>query len=279
MIAMNNILQDLFTPALVTAIEANMFDFFRMFSHWPQAEFHDDPELLWTMTDIPFPMFNNRMRAKFTLEDVAVAAAIEAAIARCQANNVPMLWLIGPTTMPTDLGARLETYGFLHTENAAGMAVDLQALNEDIPIPAGFTIEKVKDSVALKTWFRPFIAGFGIADSFTDPFIDLYECAVFGAGMPLHAYTGWLNGEPVASSSLYYGAGVAGIYDVATVPEARRQGIGALMTLAPLRDARAMGYRAGILHGSEMGSNVYRRLGFQEYCSIGQYVWRPEHEQ
>lgn len=273
---MRDILQDLSAPALVTAIEANLFDLFEMFRHWPQAEWHDDPDLLWTITDVAFPMFNNGMRAR--LNTGGVDAALEVVIARCRSRNVPMLWWMGPTTTPADLGAHLEMHGFFHTEDALGMAIDLQALNEDIPTPAGFVIEKVNDVAALRTWFRPFSAGFGVDDVFTDAFLGLYDQAIFGARMPVHTYLGRLNGQPVASSSVYYGAGVAGIYDVATIPQARRQGIGALMTLAPLREARAMGYRAGILHASEMGANVYRRLGFQEYCPISQYVWSPENE-
>ena len=51
------------------------------------------------------------------------------------------------------------------------------------------------------------------------------------------------------------------------------------MTLAPLLEARAMGYRIGVLHASEMGLGVYRRLGFQEYCRLGGYVWMGEADQ
>jgi len=61
------------------------------------------------------------------------------------------------------------------------------------------------------------------------------------------------------------------------VPEARRQGIGAAITLAALRDARAMGYRVGVLGASSAGYTVYKRIGFEEYCKIGIYEWRlPE---
>ena len=68
---------------------------------------------------------------------------------------------------------------------------------------------------------------------------------------------------------------MAGVYFVFTVPEARGQGLGAALTLAPLREARAMGYGIGVLGSSSLGYSVYRRLGFAEYCRIGIYEWRP----
>ena len=269
----NHVLHDLSAPALVTAIEANLFDLFHRLGRWPRAEWHEDPELWWAITDIPSAMFNCALRPRFTPD--GLEAALEAVIARYQSGNVPAQWWTGPTTTPPDLGARLVAHGFRQTDDGPGMAVDLRALNEDTPLPPGFTIEKVNDAAALRTWFRPFVAGFEVGEDSTEPFIDWYEWAIFRARLPLQAYLGRLNGEPVACSSVYYGAGVAGIYDVATVPETRRQGIGALITLAPLRDARALGYRAAILHASQMGRGVYTRLGFRQYCTIGQYMWSP----
>jgi len=272
----NDILEDLSPPALVEAIEANVFDFFQKLSHGPGVDVHDDPELLWLISPIAYPLFNSALRPRFTPD--GVTAGIEAIIARYRAANVPALWWTGPTTTPADLGAHLTAQGFIGGEETPGMAADLRRLNADIPMPAGFTIEKVTDTATLRLWCRPFAVAFELPDFVIDPLIELYDPAGFGAGITLDNYVGRLDGEPVAASSVYYGAGVAGIYNVATVPEARRQGIGALMTLAPLLEARAAGYRAGILHSSAMGVNVYRRLGFEEYCQIRHYVWLPEIE-
>jgi len=159
------------------------------------------------------------------------------------------------------------------------MAVDLLAFNEDLPRPSDLAIERVGDVEGLKEWLHPFTVGFGFPDFAASAFFSLYAGAGFGQHLPWHHYVGRLKGEPVACSSLYLGAGVAGIHYVGTVPHARGQGIGAALTLAALREARDMGYRIGILRSSPMGFNVYRRIGFEEYCRVRRYFLAVETNQ
>lgn len=273
---MSKVEKNVSMPALVRAIEANLFEFSLLFRRWPEAEVHDDPDMLWSITNIPFPMFNSVLRARLGPE--RIDEAIVEAIGRCKSRNVPMLWQVGPATRPADLGETLQTHGFIHEDDSPGMAVDLQSLNEDISIPEGFTIQKIEDPETLKIWNLVLATGFEMPDFIADAFLDFGFTLGFDAQLPMRNYLGLLNGEPVATSSIFLGAGVSGIYNVTTLPEARQKGIGALITLIPLLEARRSGYRVGVLHSSEMGYKVYHKLGFREYCRISDYVWSPEHQ-
>jgi GNAT superfamily N-acetyltransferase len=267
---MSEMLQDLSAPALVTAIEENWFEHKRLFRYWSQAEVHDGPDVLWTISDIPFIYFNAVVRAQLAPENVE--ATIEAATSRCRSRNVPLLWLIGPATRPANLGAYLEAHGVNYARDSIGMAADLLALNGDLPAPPSLTIEQVSDVETLRQWSHMVCGVFGWPEFVEHAWVDFFARVSLDARLPLHCYLGRLDGEPVATSYVILAAGVAGIYGVSTAPEARRQGIGAAIVSAPLREARALGYRVGILHASEMGFSVYHRIGFREYCRIGYYI-------
>jgi len=94
----------------------------------------------------------------------------------------------------------------------------------------------------------------------------------------LRLYLGTLAGKAVATSEVFFGGGVASVQSVGTLPVYRRQGIGAAMTLKALQEARRQGYRIGVLTASPMGINLYRRIGFQEYCTFSTYLWHPPSE-
>jgi ribosomal protein S18 acetylase RimI-like enzyme len=85
-------------------------------------------------------------------------------------------------------------------------------------------------------------------------------------------YVATQDGVPVGTSQVLYAAGVPGIYNVGVQEECRGRGLGAALTLRPLLEARAPGYRAGVLQSSESGLPVYRRLGFEQLCRLDFYA-------
>jgi ribosomal protein S18 acetylase RimI-like enzyme len=269
----SEILRDLSEPALIAAVEANLFEMWRLARHWSRAEVHDGPDLLWVLTDVPFPLFNSVLRARLEAEEAD--DAIQAAISRCRSRGVPMLWWTGPATRPADLRSRLEAQGFSHGGDSPGMAADLLTLPDEPQTP-GMVIEEARDMEALENYHRVIARVFQAPDFTRSGFLEFLSMGGFGRQAPLRSYVGWLEGEPVATSTLVLGAGVAGIYNVATLPEARGRGIGTAITLAPLREARDLGYRVAVLQSSQMGFGVYRRIGFRQYCTVSTYVWAPE---
>ena len=126
----------------------------------------------------------------------------------------------------------------------------------------------------LKQWIHVTSLGFGIPENSEGRFFELFADLPFE--IPVRSYLAILNGQPVGTSQLFLSAGVAGIYNVTCLPEARHQGIGAAITLAALLEARRMGYRISILQASHLGYKVYRRLGYQEYGKLNIYIWENE---
>ncbi len=267
---MDKILRDTSPAALISAIEDNLFAIIPSFSMWPQAEVYDGAEIKWSLTRIQFPMFNSVFRAQLAPQQVD--STIQAVIARARERKVPVLWWTGPQTRPADLGRRLEANGFTSLGHEPGMAVDLMKLNENWAALPGLSIEQVNQASRLKVWCRTCVQGFGMPDFVEDAFFDFMSHVGFRATRP---YLALQDNQPVATSLMVLAAGVAGIYNVTTLPEARRKGFGTWVTLTPLCEARTMGYRVGILHASAMGVNLYRSLGFQEYCQIGHSLWSP----
>lgn len=258
-------------PARV--VEENGAGFLLALGRAAGAEVRDDARVRWTIGNCPIDYHNAVVHAD--LSPTEADGVIETSLARMRALGVPGSWHVGPSMRPMDLGERLAAHGFQYAGDDIGMAADLSALSGPEP-PDGFEVGRVRDEDGLAAWVETLGSGFGEGPIEAEWVGEMYRR--IGYEGPLRHYLGWLEGEPVATSTLFFGAGVAGIYFVFTAEGARRRGIGAEITLAALRDAREAGYGVGVLGSSPDGYSVYRRIGFEELCRIGIYEWHPEGE-
>ncbi|GIF09755.1 GNAT family N-acetyltransferase [Actinoplanes siamensis] len=104
-----------------------------------------------------------------------------------------------------------------------------------------------------------------LAGAFQAPrelFGGIMSAAVLGAP-EISAYVVQDRGVPVATSLGFLVDGLVGVYNVATVPAARRRGYGRLATRVVLRDAFAAGADGAYLVSSEEGLPLYASMGFQ----------------
>ena len=271
---MRDVPRDLSDAELTTAVEANLTDFHVALSAWPAITLDRADDLIRTVSQRRFSLCNVVLQAR--LDPTALDGRIEEAIAPYRMSGVNIMWKLGPSTRPHDLDDRLVAHGFRVTPTLRGMALRITG-ETSVPIALpGLVIREVTDVRVLDLWRVAVDRGFGWPSYGAQDLVDNLG-HFFGPGTerPFTAYVGVSEGQAVASSLVFFGAGVAGIYHVATVPEHRRRGVGAAMTRAALHDARARGYRVAILHATEMGGPVYRSLGFRDVCAVRMRLYLP----
>lgn len=210
---------------------------------------------------IKHTIFNSVIDADITPgnEDTAIDLATDFFVSR----GLPWSWKIGPATQPFDLGEKLLERGFTKRFDVPGMGLDLRGFSA----PIDSRVHEVHDEESYRLWLQLIDRGFGLPVEAYQPFFDLNEAKGFD-GVPAR-YFYILDGEvPVSFSMVFYAAGVAGIFNVATVPEAQKRGLGQLVTSACLSAAVEDGYDVAILHSSQAGVPLYKKMGFEQYCTL-----------
>jgi ribosomal protein S18 acetylase RimI-like enzyme len=275
---------------LAAAVERNLFDLFRAMAAALGGELDEGDLLCRHLTSPSNPMFKGVWHARLAPE--LVDQLIDESIAWFDSRDAPFFfWWTGPSTTPDDLGDRLIERGLISMEEQSrqfapgimstlagspGMAADLNRMDEAVleTVPDGFEIEDVADRTSLLDFGGTLRDGMGMPDWAAQGWVD--ATLRIGIGRtPWRMYLGRLKGQPVATNMLFNGGGVASVYGVATLPEARGQGIGGAITLKPLLDAREEGYRHAVLFSSDMAVHTYQRIGFRPInARINRYLWR-----
>ena len=209
---------------LPRAIEENAAEFLLALGRAGGAEERQDASVHWTIGGSPIASHNGVVRASLVPE--SADAAIVASMDRFRACNVPGTRHVGPAMRPHDVGNRLLAHCFTFAGAETGMAVELQALPATVEAPAALRIERVTDARGLAAWVRTLGQGFGEGEREASWVGAMYQRIGLEDDRPWRHCLGRLDGSPAATTSLFLGAGVAGVYFVFTVPPARRQGIG-----------------------------------------------------
>lgn len=196
----------------------------------------------------------------------------------------PDAWLAEQVAHYAALGRGFSVYARAQRDSAviaacerAGMARggDMPAMVCEAPLPAqsagkGQHMELVHDAEALarlaEVEARSY-ASLGLPESVTRKVFGAYARML----APHWAYVlATEQGVPAAGAMLLLAHGIAGIYWVGTTPEARRRGLGAMVTTAVTNLAFERGARAVVLQASPAGEPVYLKLGFR---TISRYPW------
>ena len=241
----------------------------------PDAEQRDEDDLYWLLTGVAHSMGNVVLRAHWQDDDPETLRELIATTMRpFQMRQVPMVWYLWPDSRPADLGEHLTMSGLTHAGDSPMMALDLTLPLPPAELPSGVSVERVTDPETYTRWVTVGLDSHGFWEEtkvILRPMIDRQ-----GYDEQALQYLARLDGEPVATATLFLGDENAAVFNVGTLPKARGKGIGSAITAHCLRDARHAGCHYALLLSSAMGASVYRRLGFTTQGTVAYYYWRPE---
>ncbi len=264
------ILEDLSAKSLSKAIERSVWDAFTFLGTLNEQGAEYCSGVLRVRTGISQALTNGIRRTQLCKKNLAKRVRKEKEHFACA--GIPMSWWVGPSDTPENLRTELVRNGFILEADMPGMAIDLRRMNDGIRNPQGFEIRQV-DNLRLSKRFAE-VAWIG--SEFPMPveksFVELDARAGFYRDSCYRRFAGFADDRLVSTSVLFLCNGVAGIYTVATLPEARGKGFGTAVTMAALQSARDSGYRVAVLQSSHEGEKIYRRIGFKKYCTVGLYA-------
>ncbi len=228
----------------------------------------DDGQLVVIDSGLPCDTFNFICRARLSVAQTPHRA--RAAIRYFRDNQRPFSWWVGPADQPEELGQLLQTVGLEEAETELAMAVDLDKLATPRAMPE-LAIRRVRSHDQLKAYARILSELWTPPDPHVLTFYDRASTRLLDAASTTRCYVAYLQDHPVGTAEMTVGGGVVGLYNIATVPEYRRRGIGSLLTAHPLLEAKANKENVGILQAAADGVSIYRRIGFQRVGSITEY--------
>lgn len=271
---MEEIMNGLDDPGLIAALEANLEEEMMIFGRvLAGAEIYNDGQVEGFFTGRGH--LNGILRTHLKSDSAdAVQDRIDAVLQYFHAKQVSKIgWSVGKDCQPANMAMYLEQRGFRRlSEENIGQALDIAALRVEENHVEGLEIQELVDVEDLGILYKMEIEGFGSSEEMAGHYCEMYRNAGFGKGTRWRHFSGWWQGEAVAGTSLLFHAGVAGLYGVATVKQARKRGIARAMVLHAIEVARQEGYRIAILSPTNMSEGIYRRLGFREYTRIRHYT-------
>ena len=245
---------------VIHQVELNLWETWANFGRGPGCILHDESDALWFETPIPTMPYNTVLRFQV---DQDVDRRIDSLIKSYADRNVTQLWIVHPSSLPTDLPERLVQHRLQEIEIAPCMARTLENLPEAPPLPTGVEIREAIEESDLIELYGLAAWRWGVPEEFRPQLRKMIEKFEIGErGSNTRMWLALKDGIPISKIGLYSGTGSAGIYGVATKPEARGLGIASILMNAAMKAAKGMGHKLAVLDSSPLAEKLYQRLGF-----------------
>jgi hypothetical protein len=221
---------------VIHQVELNLWETWSNFGRGHGCTLHDEDDALWFETPIPILPYNTVLR--FQVEQ-DVDQRIDAMVNCYSDRNVAQLWIVHPSSQPNDLPERLAQRGLQEIEIALCMARNLDHLPEPPLLPEGVEISEAIEDKDLMELYGLAAWRWGVPKEYRPQLGKIIEKFKIGERTSnTRFWLAWRNGFPISKIGLYNGSSSAGIYGVATKPEARGLGIASILMVTAMKAER-----------------------------------------
>jgi GNAT superfamily N-acetyltransferase len=228
----------------------------------PSPGIAEEDGLLLLRSGMPVGLFNP---AFVTAPPADPAETVERVVEHYKAHDLPFVLYFRDEVAP-DVAGPAEAAGLVEHFRPPLMVLDPIPPEPRQPTPENLTIATLDES-NMDGYGSVLSEGFGIPREIVDQLMGESLLRVAG----FSGFLGTIDGEPVGTSGLFDAHGLAGVYNVATVPAARGKGVGAALTWAAARAGAAKGASVSILQASGAGVPVYERMGYRTATRYRQF--------
>ena len=186
----------------------------------------------------------------------------------------PVRALVKPTAINTE--NLLKRYGFIELPNRNDSFQYIDLLDENnvsksMNVNPCIKIYELDDSTQDDCRMRKSEWGYVLCSSFgfRNPelygtfYADVWQRVEVGPTKPIRMFIAIKNNRVIGGCHVSLACGVACLFNVTTLKDERGQGVGAGLSIAAIQSAKELNYRYMVLQASNMGSIVYKKLGFK----------------
>lgn len=203
---MDNILSKADPERISHATENNLYDLYTEIGKLDKGKLFVQEDFSWVIARPYWPNFIFRPQFK----PQSISLRLSQIVRKIRNLDAPPVMQVGNQAKPNDLDDCLKRNGFQMMVERSRMALDLKAKHLSSATPNKLDIYEIKNREDFEIWIDVALRSFN----------SYLGKDIFGSllnGEKVRFYSGVHNGQVVATSMIFFSAGVAGIYFVSVI--------------------------------------------------------------